>query len=147
MRVDQYALVMRRAGDEMCSSCAGRATERGRSAFYEKCVPLSWRAIVYSRSRSSWSPRCARFRAGYCSGIAQLWLIGPRKGSGVDAHLPYRNRPCDCGRQARRKLANPSKYREFPSSYAEKVWIEFNGSRIQHAFTPLIRELRAFALW
>jgi hypothetical protein len=33
-----------------------------------------------------------------------------------------------------------------PSNYAEKVWIEFNRSRIQHAFTPLIRELRAFPL-
>jgi hypothetical protein len=34
----------------------------------------------------------------------------------------------------------------FPSNFAEKVWIEFSGDRIQDAFIPLIRELRAFAL-
>jgi predicted nucleotide-binding protein len=33
----------------------------------------------------------------------------------------------------------------FPSNYAEKVWIEFSRERVQDAFIPLIRELRAFA--
>jgi predicted nucleotide-binding protein len=167
---DRYVLGMRGASAALCSSHAGRATNRGRSAF-TKNVFISHGGPSFSHVRAvrdllnalDFVPVIAQELPSFglsvhekvqgwmriCRSAIVLATADDKSAAGNSRTRP--NVEHEIGMlQASPTIQDRIVYLkeprvQFPSNFAEKVWIEFSRARIQHIFTPLIRELRAFS--